>query len=160
MSLAIGHPGTRLRLKVPYSGPPPSVNEKLHWATLKARLDPWRVATAMAARDYRGPRPFAPSLLRMTWPSANRIRKDPHNFVMVVKACIDVLISEGFWPDDTAEFITLIDPRIVHMPGLDDPTTGLAGRAHALIDIVPIQRLTDALATSVPELVDLFKIVD
>lgn len=152
----------RLRIRVPYAGHPPSINVALRsfgTATAEA-CAPWRDNTITAARSYarrhRLNFPLPPSLIRVTCPVATNIRRDPHNWTgTLTKACVDGLVRAHYWPDDTPEWVTVLDPRFVKIAGLNNPTTGLAARAQALIDIVPIARLTAALDGH-PDLVDLF----
>lgn len=136
----------------------------MHGAKAAALSHPWRdhtLVTALAAkRELHLTVPLAPSVVRVTFPVPNRIRRDAHNYTgTMVKACLDGAVRAGLWGDDTPEWITVVDPRLVLIEGLDDPTTGLAARAHALIDIVPRSILMAALVGH-PELADLFKTED
>lgn len=49
-------------------------------------------------------------------PVRGRRRRDPHNYTgTVVKAIVDGLVDAGFWPDDTGEHVTIVDPML--LPG-------------------------------------------
>ncbi len=38
--------------------------------------------------------------------------RDPHNFVATVKPIVDGLTDAGFWPDDTARYVTVAEPTL------------------------------------------------
>ena len=44
----------------------------------------------------------------------NAARRDPHNYVgTLVKWTIDGLVKGGVWPDDTPEFVRVMEPELV-----------------------------------------------
>ena len=157
-----GSPTSLLRIRVPYAGHPPSVNAtmRLHGTAAHALLDPWATAATIAASDYKGIKPLpTPSLVRVTFPMPTNTRRDAHNYVgTICKAIIDGLVRARLWDDDTAKQVVSIDPRIVVIPEMKDPK--VLARAVALVDIVPLARLLNALRTSAPELAKLFQPAD
>ncbi len=55
-----------------------------------------------------------PSTVHVTIPFVTNRRRDSHNYVgTVVKAIVDGLVQQGFWPDDTPEYVTVIDPTLI-----------------------------------------------
>lgn len=94
---------------------PLSMNERLHWAAARRRLQPWRTLTAVAYRSLRAESDTpVPVEITVTLPFARAGRRDPHNFAPVVKVIVDTLVQEGLVPDDTAEWVTVIDPILKH----------------------------------------------
>lgn len=93
-----------------------SMNDRVHWR-VRARLTrAWRHAAQMAACAQLGSSPSKRSRpaceVRVDFPvRAVGARRDPHNLAPTVKACIDGLVDAGVWPDDTDEFVVVIDPR-------------------------------------------------
>lgn len=103
-----------VELRFPAPNRPVSINEKMHWAALRRRLAPWRTLTGAAWRAAGSPRP-GPCEVRVTLPFARAARRDPHNYVApLVKALIDELVKVGCWPDDTPEFVTVVEPTFAY----------------------------------------------
>ena len=112
---------------------PLSENEKRkmsHWAQWRRRLDPWYEATQWAWLQVK-PKDralFAEKVkvagvnVTVELPFAKKARRDPHNYVGTnVKSIVDALtikvdkgtgnvIWAGAWPDDTPEFVTVVEP--------------------------------------------------
>lgn len=104
----------------------PSINELngKHWAVRSRALEPWRTAIGWAWKmvppDERAEVVNTPCRVRMTIPflvtEAQWVgtRRDPHNYVgTVVKSCIDQLVQQLVWPDDTPEWIVVDEPVLV-----------------------------------------------
>jgi len=82
----------------------------MHWAARRNRLKPWRQLTELYASVAVNPTP-APIVVRVTLTFARNGRRDPHNYSStVVKTIIDALVAAGVVPDDTAEWVTVMDP--------------------------------------------------
>ena len=104
---------------------PLSVNEGGHWAAKRRRLKPWQDAAWVTARNYlvkasrtpRAPMGFSgpePITVQVVLPFKTTQRRDPHNYTgTVVKAVVDGLVRAGLVPDDTAEWVTVLDPILV-----------------------------------------------
>lgn len=91
---------------------PLSANEAtgMHWAAKARRLTPWREA-AFRAANREGVSGLPSSFVRVTIPFHVKRRRDPHNYTgTVVKAIVDGLVSACVWPDDTPEWVTVVDP--------------------------------------------------
>lgn len=101
---------------------PLSINEanSMHWAARRRRLEPWRkeVWLRWLALPDADKKAFtdAPGviLVEVTLPFARAGRRDPHNYTStVVKALIDELVQAGMAPDDTPEFVTVAEPKLL-----------------------------------------------
>lgn len=97
---------------------PLSINKanRMHWAAKKRLLDPWRDSTAMAwweARNLWGEVKGKPCTVEVHLPFRTAQRRDPHNYSSTtIKAIIDSLVRQNVWPDDTPEWVTVIDSVI------------------------------------------------
>lgn len=91
-----------------------STNERIHWRVRSERTKALRTATALAAKAV-GAGELPPSLVTIVIPfPAKASRRDPMNFVgTVVKAMVDGLVDAGLWPDDTPDYVTITQPRLV-----------------------------------------------
>lgn len=96
-------------------GVPLSINKanSLHWAARRRHLLPWRIAVAEAYRSAGSPE-MPRSSVHVAFPFPQKARRDPHNYVApMVKALIDELVAEGCWPDDTPQYVSVIEPTLV-----------------------------------------------
>lgn len=99
---------------------PLSLNKsnKLHWAERRRLTDPWKHlawATALNAHLAHAVQE-TPCVVTVHIPFRTRARRDPHNYVPVVKAVVDGLVKAGVWPDDTHEWVTVTEPVLHHDP--------------------------------------------
>lgn len=91
---------------------PLSMNEALHWAAKARRTKPWR-ETAQRLAEASGLALLlseAPCIVTVVIPVQGAYRRDPHNYMPVVKAVIDGLVAAGVWPDDTPDWVTVAEP--------------------------------------------------
>jgi crossover junction endodeoxyribonuclease RusA len=94
---------------------PLSINEsnKMHWATRRRRLEPWKRASTIA---WRAQVPFwtlGPVLVSVQLPFDRGARRDAHNYTStVVKSIVDGLVDAGMCPDDTPEWVEVSDPTL------------------------------------------------
>lgn len=116
---------------------PLSENEsrRLHWAQRKRRLEPWAWATRAAWRETtqadRDEVKGEKLSICVFLPFARSGRRDPHNYVGTnVKTIIDALIREGLAPDDTPEYIQVLEPELV-----------VDKEARARVFIIPVGRM-------------------
>jgi crossover junction endodeoxyribonuclease RusA len=98
--------------------PPLSINQAntMHWARRDRELEPWRTAACVLAGQAKIPERVAGrrGRVRVVLPFKKRVRRDPHNYVStVVKAVVDGLVYAGVWPDDTPEYVEVLEPRLV-----------------------------------------------
>lgn len=105
--------------------PPVSINatKGRHWAASHRALAPWRDLALVHARNARiGRRVPAwwgqvPVTVQVDLPFAKAARRDPHNYVGTnVKAVVDGLVSAGMVPDDTPEWVTVLEPTLTVTP--------------------------------------------
>lgn len=85
------------------------------------RIALWKQAAFLAFRQYRvreGITGYLPySTVRLTIPFDTVRVRDPHNYCgTVVKAVIDGLKQAKAWPDDSAEYVQHLEPRLVVDP--------------------------------------------
>lgn len=82
-------------------------------------MAPWRDATWVRANNarvrnrvpWRGDRAIR---VHVTIPFTEARRRDPHNYTgTVVKAIVDGLVLAKIVPDDTAEWVEVMDPTLV-----------------------------------------------
>jgi crossover junction endodeoxyribonuclease RusA len=106
-------------------GVPPSINKTkgIHWAASRRLLTPWRdlaravAHNAIVKRGGRAKFRQVPISVQVTLPFRQGARRDPHNYTgTVVKAIVDGLKNAGLVPDDTADWVTVLDPIIVVVP--------------------------------------------
>lgn len=90
-----------------------STNERLHWSRRHRLTRAWRDAFTVYARANRQGALPQPSFVYVTLPVPDARRRDPHNYVgTVVKAVVDGLVSGGWWPDDTPEYVRVVEPGL------------------------------------------------
>jgi len=110
-------------VKVSFIAPnrPLSINEanRMHWASRRRRLAPWREATreALALAGTEELKAHANQRLHIavTLPFDRGGRRDPHNYTSTnVKTIVDAIVSSGLLiPDDTAEWAVIQDPQLL-----------------------------------------------
>lgn len=79
------------------------------------------VACQYAKRRWpdRESRACGPATVWVHLPFTTARRRDPHNFVPCVKAIVDGLVDAGVWPDDTPEWVRVMEPELVVGPSVD-----------------------------------------
>lgn len=101
-----------------------------HWATVAERLGPWKTATwvsarnAIVKREWPPPRDglaqslaLVPITVQVTIPFRKNRRRDAHNYTgTIVKAVVDGLVKAGVVPDDTPEWVTVLDSNLATIP--------------------------------------------
>lgn len=103
-------------LRFPPPNNPLSINQanRMHWAAKKRYMDPWKSevwAAWMGARSEHCLVKDKPCTVEVHLPFRTAQRRDPHNYTgTMVKAIVDSLVRSGVWPDDTAEWVTVLDP--------------------------------------------------
>ena len=93
-----------------------SINERIHWAERARRTADWRTISRLellnVLRRTGKPAPGRWSV-SVELPFTTRRRRDAHNFIgTCVKAIVDGLVDGGLIPDDTDEFIEVIEPTL------------------------------------------------
>lgn len=100
--------------------PPLSLNRErsLHWAARNRELEPWKDLAIVMARQLRLRKQIGgtPCAVAVELPFSKVRRRDPHNYAPTIKAIIDGLVDAGVWPDDTAEWVEVLDPILTVAP--------------------------------------------
>jgi Holliday junction resolvase RusA-like endonuclease len=116
---AASQPASPFVMRFPRPDRPMSENEARrsnHWE-ISRRLDPWKAAVGVAWSQARGHREHivdVPCFVQMELPFSRAGRRDPSNYVgTVVKASIDMLVHLHVWPDDTPEWVTVLEPLVL-----------------------------------------------
>lgn len=107
-----------MMLEFPIPAKPWSTNKsgQMHWRTRYDHIQAWKMGTFAAARNrWRTDASVPwPANIQVEIPFPRGARRDPHNYVgTVCKAIVDGLVKAGCWPDDTAEYVTVIEPLLV-----------------------------------------------
>lgn len=110
---------------------PLSVNRSGSWQKRRRLLEPWKdLAWALAqnhrrqaARSPQG-RPTGPITVQVVLPFRGAARRDAHNYTgTVVKAVVDGIVRAGLVPDDTPEWVTVLDPEFSIQRDKSEPLT-------------------------------------
>lgn len=118
--------GEGLDLTFPRPTQPLSINRVKHWAQRRRLCQPWRDATFALAHNRRDGWGATPVTVQVVIPFDKPARRDAHNYTgTVVKAVVDGLVLARIVPDDTPEWVTVLDPELVVTP----PTTPGRGLA-------------------------------
>lgn len=99
-------------LRLPWSKPPLSMNQRLHHHA-KARITrEIRDATFLLAKHAKVPKNCARIRVTLIYRPADGRRRDAINLSPVLKAVEDGLVDARIVPDDTPEYIDPVMPRI------------------------------------------------
>lgn len=102
-----------------------NLNDRMHWGARSELTALWRHAAFVHGinaakhaiddapnRRFAWVRPYSPSTVKVTFPvRSTKTRRDPHNWIASVKPIVDGLVDAKFWPDDTAEWVTVVEPE-------------------------------------------------
>jgi hypothetical protein len=83
-----------------------SMNDRHHWQRRRTDVKAWRTAAYFAARSWGRP----PATVCVTLDVPTRAKRDPANYFATVKPIVDGFVDAGLWPDDTPEYVTVIEP--------------------------------------------------
>jgi hypothetical protein len=94
-----------------------------HWGRVRRDLSPWKDATWAMARNaiVQGrwypavaPPQHVPITVQVTIPFRTNRGRDAHNYTgTVVKAVVDGLVKAHIVPDDTPDWVTVLDSTLV-----------------------------------------------
>lgn len=111
---------------------PVSMNaaHRMHWAQRRRLTDPWKLLAFTTATNARLADALAatPCLVTVHIPVPDKRRRDPHNYMPVVKAVVDGLVRARCWPDDDPRYVTVTEPVLVYDP---------KGRTPASVHLTP-----------------------
>jgi crossover junction endodeoxyribonuclease RusA len=94
-----------------------SMNDRKHWRPRAIAVHTWRAYASAHGQALRS-KGYPPSMVCVTLDVPDKRRRDPANFFPCVKAIVDGLVDAGLWPDDTPEWVTVVEPvlRVVKGP--------------------------------------------
>ena len=108
-----------LYVRLPYTTPPLSLNDRMHWRA-KAKI-------VRDVRDYVSTtlQAMEPGRADYVWIRLHYVprdgrRRDSDNLVATLKACKDGVVDAGIVPDDTPDWITW-HPPIIDQPEPHNP---------------------------------------
>lgn len=100
-------------IKLPWSSPPLTANQRHHWRA-KARITAnIRTATKLLTRNIP---PQDHITVQLVWHVNTRHRRDVDNIVPTLKPICDALVDAGIVPDDTPQYMTKMMPEIIYNP--------------------------------------------
>lgn len=87
-----------------------------HWGRTHTDKVQWREGMVVLAKKHRIDQRVhgRPCLVRFAYPVPDNRRRDPSNLVgTVVKWSVDGLVKAGVWPDDTPQYVSVLEPLLV-----------------------------------------------
>lgn len=95
-----------------------SMNDRGHWRKHNSAIRAWREAAWAEATRQRHSYIVTPAMVCVTLDVPDKRRRDPANYFATVKPIVDGLVDAGWWPDDTPEWVTVVEPilRVVKGP--------------------------------------------
>lgn len=99
-------------LKLPWTKPPLSLNDREHWAPRAKKQKEVRATTALLARQSRIPR-LETCEVRLLWCVSNRRKRDRGNMQATLKPAVDGLVDAGVIKDDAWWIVTREENAIV-----------------------------------------------
>lgn len=105
LNIFFQQPSTPLSLNKSYS---------MHWTKRRKHNNDWRMALreAYIKRTAAFEFPIAPVHIEFTFTFPKNARRDPHNWVAQAKPLVDELVVLGLVPDDTAEWVSVAEPKL------------------------------------------------
>ena len=102
-----------LLINLPWTQPPLTANQRMHWAKKASVTREVRQTTRVLA--HGAPRADRLVVTLHYRPRQRRVR-DRHNLWPTVKACVDGLVDAGIVPNDDSEHLSAPEP-VIHPPG-------------------------------------------
>lgn len=118
-----------LEIELPYSTPPLSANQRLHWAQAAKIKKQLRQDARVLARFARLPKNLQHVTVGLRYQPRDRRRRDPSNILPTQKPLLDGLVDYGLVPDDDQRFVTEV------MPEITQPAGGQKGRMWLVVTI-------------------------
>ena len=104
-----------LRIDLPWTRPPLTANQRMHWAEKSRVTREVRQTTCLLARSRKAPS-TSRLVVTLHYRQAVKRRLDAHNLYALVKPCVDGLVDAGIVPDDDTEHVSTPEP-VIHPPG-------------------------------------------
>ncbi len=103
---------TAVRIDLPWTTPPLTANQRMHWAKKAAVVREVRwTAWALARKAPRADR----LIVTLHYQPRDIRRRDAHNLWPTLKACVDGLIDAKLAPDDDTAHVSTPEP-VIHPP--------------------------------------------
>ena len=109
---AAGTPTGEWVLKLPWTVPPLSMNDRGHWRTKNRIIAEVRHTSFMLAKHHKVPKQLGRISALLVYYPRDRRRRDPENYVATLKPLVDGLVDARIIPDDTPEFYLPVMPQI------------------------------------------------
>lgn len=91
-----------------------NMNGRMHWSKLGTLVAAWRGAAAWhSLRHYKHTDGLPAAIVDVALPVKGNRRRDPMNMVPTVKAIVDGLVDAGWWADDSAAYVRVLEPTLV-----------------------------------------------
>jgi hypothetical protein len=92
-----------------------TLNSRMHHMDRASTVKSWRWSAwanaVNAISKGRLKKGSPPCLVQVRFPVRSlNIRRDPHNYIATVKPIVDGLVDARIWPDDTPDWVTVVDP--------------------------------------------------
>jgi crossover junction endodeoxyribonuclease RusA len=87
-----------------------NANHRTHWRVKAELTRTWRQTAFFSAKAERLGQ-LGRCQVRVFFPVRDSRRRDPANWHPTVKPIIDGLVDAGVWPDDTPEWVEVMEPR-------------------------------------------------
>jgi crossover junction endodeoxyribonuclease RusA len=102
---------TQYEIVLPYTKPPLSLNQRLHWAVKAKLVKEVRTATAQLAKQAKIPPLEAVEITLIYTPKTAR-KRDTDNLFATLKPAVDGLVDAGVIADDNTEIVTKLSVLI------------------------------------------------
>ena len=102
---------TTYRIDLPWTKPPLSANQRLHWARKMRETKKIRTTVFMLARGLHLSEQNHITV-RLYYQPRDRRRRDPSNLMPTQKPIVDALVDARIIPDDTPTYCTETIPTI------------------------------------------------
>jgi crossover junction endodeoxyribonuclease RusA len=102
---------TQYEIVLPYTKPPLSLNQRLHWAVKAKLVKEVRTATAQLAKQAQIPPLEAVEITLIYTPKTAR-KRDTDNLFATLKPAVDGLVDAGVIADDNTEIVTKLSVLI------------------------------------------------
>lgn len=99
------------RVHLPYTLPPLTANQRLHWAKRARITRQIRKETALLCKTAKLPA-LERAKARIVYVPRDRRRRDPSNLMPTQKAAIDGLVTAGIIRDDNPRYLDELMPSV------------------------------------------------
>lgn len=130
---AVDASGSRFCIPLPWTRPPLSMNDRMHFqqkASLSSRVRSTSAALGKSGDLSRLTRPCGRVAVTLHYQQPDRRRRDEDNLVATSKPCCDGLVDAGLVSDDTQDIM----PK--GMPILHPPVKGEKGALWLIVEIL------------------------